>query len=265
MMTKSEFYKSLIKVQKETGQGLSGIVKLMGEDRHRISQYLEEFIKEGLIEACHTGNSIGDPETNIFYMPTKGYNVWKDDGVDGVYQRYKGRYLHFVRLYLGAMDKTPDIGKDEDHKWMNPSMVDYLQNVEEMEEYTKWLKRNDKALQEMLNLDDSYIEKDMEFSDREVEWVKSKEWFEENLTISSCLKKSTEAAFENESINRQMISLSSQLVNAYVKSGASPNDPRILKAEKESEECEFDITTRKKINRWLESQNQESKIQSLFK
>src|ERR1035437_7876038 len=102
-MTKQEFYKEVISVQKKTGQGLSGIVKVMGTDSGKFTQYLDEFIEEGLIKACDTGGSLRHPESNIFYMPSKGYNVWEDDGTDDEYQRHKGRYLTFVRLYLGAL------------------------------------------------------------------------------------------------------------------------------------------------------------------
>lgn len=85
-MTKEEFYKSAIELHKKCGQGISGIVKLGTEPR--IARYLDELIEEGLMKACDTGGSIGHPESNIFYMPTKGYNVWEDEGTDGQYSGF---------------------------------------------------------------------------------------------------------------------------------------------------------------------------------
>ena len=161
-MTKQEFYKNFIKVQKETGQGLSGIVKVMGTDTVKFTQYLDELIKEGLVKACDTGNSIGHPETNIFYMPTKGYNVWEDEGIDGEYQRYKGRYLRYVRYYLGALpteapqDANLDENNKRNRKILNPTMDELSENKEFMKDYNEWLERNKSALEEMENLEDDY-------------------------------------------------------------------------------------------------------------
>ncbi len=77
-MTKAEVYSGLIDIQKKTGQGLSGIVTVMGETAHLFRKYLDELIEEGLVECYDSGGSLGHPESNRWYMPTKGYNVWKD-------------------------------------------------------------------------------------------------------------------------------------------------------------------------------------------
>lgn len=61
MITKSEVYKSLIRIQKESGQGLSGIVKIKSLE---YTKHLDTLIQEGLVKACHTGGSIGHPESN---------------------------------------------------------------------------------------------------------------------------------------------------------------------------------------------------------
>lgn len=248
MITKSEVYKSLIKIQKESGQGLSGIVKIKSQE---YSQYLDELIEEGLVKACHTGGSIGHPESNIFYMPTKGYNVWEDEGTDGNYSHHKGRYLNFVRLYLGLV-------KMESNGLLEPGLLTYLQNPEIMKEYSDWLTRNDKALKEMLGLDNSYngIEENIQLTTDEINFIKAKSWYENNNTIDKCLQKSIEGI----SSDNDIISLNKQLIPLYktdlVKYGSD-----LKKAEDEIENI---TTIRKKVNKWLESQDQTAKIQSII-
>jgi len=260
-MTKEEFYKEIIRVQRETGQGMSGIVKVMGAEASNFSRWLGEFIEEGLIKACDTGGSIGHPESNIFYMPTKGYNVWEDDGTDGQYSRHKGRYLQFVRLYLGALDKLPKEGRNENHKWLHPSMVDCLQSAETMEEYSKWLTRNEKALEEMVNLDDFYKAAKIEFSEEELTWIKSREWYDKNKTISQCIKDSNNRmsnAIERISINKQLIELyKDPSVSSKYSSDLEKSLSEIKKDEKE-------ITTRKKLQSWFESQDKNVNIQEVI-
>lgn len=256
-MTKEEFYKDIISVQKKTGQGLSGIVKVMGAESTKISRYLDEFIEEGLVKACDTGGSIGHPESNIFYMPTKGYNVWEDEGTDGVYSRHKGRYLHFVRLYVGMLDKDPK--EDKEHKWLNPSMIDYLRDVKAMGEYSKWLKRNQKALEEMLGLDDFYVAANIEFSEEELKWIKSREWYTENKTISDCFSASMKAVKDDE----EVISLHKELIGLYKKSGDKYQSD-LEKAVNDIALTEKTITTRKKLHNWFESQDSKLKIQELI-
>lgn len=260
-MTKEEFYKSIIDVQKKCGQGMAGIVKVMGSESSNISKWMDEFIEEGLIVACDTGGSMGHEESNIFYMPTKGYNVWLDDGVDGVYNKFNGRYLHYVRLYLGTYDKVPEEGRDPKHRWMNPSMTDYLQNSETMIDYSKWLTRNEKALEEMVNLDDFYKAANVEFSDEELAWIKSKEWYKENKTIASCIKKS------NNSIDKdkERISINKQLVELY--NNPKVRDKYVSDLEKSLEEIKRDennIIIRKKLQNWSDTQDKKLKIQEII-
>jgi hypothetical protein len=153
-MEKQEFYKKFIQSQTQSGQGLSGIVKMMGSESGNFAKWLDEFIKEGLAIACDTGGSMGHPESNIFYMPTKGYNVWTDDGTDGQYSRHKGRYLTNVRYFLKTFTKSPNVEHDAKldendlrmRQFMNPTM----------DEYNEWFKINEKALNEMLNLEEDY-------------------------------------------------------------------------------------------------------------
>jgi hypothetical protein len=164
-MTKKEFYSKIIEIQRQQGQGISGIIKVRSQ---LYTQYLDELIEEGLIVACDTGVTIGHPESNIFYVPTKGYNVWLDEGTDGYYSRYKGRYLEFVRFYLG-ISEHPDLFED----------------LEVKKDYQEWLNRNKEALLEMVNLDDSYSVST--FTSDEIDFIKSSKWYVNSLTTKDCL------------------------------------------------------------------------------
>ena len=140
--TKEEFYKSFIKMQKLSGQGTSGIVKVAGGPE--ITQYLNKFIEEGLCIAEDTGGSLGHPESNIFYMPSKGYNVWKE--------KNNMAALECVRYYLANINGTeykgdPFFGITADEFKEGGIIYDYYQD---------WLQRNAEALDEMLNLSEVY-------------------------------------------------------------------------------------------------------------
>jgi len=140
--TKEEFYKSFIQMQKLSGQGTSGIVKVAGGSE--ITQYLNEFIEEGLCIAENIGGSLGHPESNIFYMPSKGYNVWKE--------KKNMTALECVRYYLANINGTeykgnPLFGITADEFKEGGIIYDYYQD---------WLQRNSEALDEMMNLSDVY-------------------------------------------------------------------------------------------------------------
>jgi len=252
MVTKSEVYKSLIRIQKQSGQGLSGIVKVKSSE---YAQYLDELIQEGLVKDCHTGGSIGHPESNIFYMPTKGYNVWEDEGTDGDYNRHKGRYLHFVRLYLGLVTL-------ENKGLLEPGLLTYLQNPEVMKDYSEWLTRNNKALKEMLALDDFYQEKDIVLTPDEIAWVKGRGWYEKNLTIAKCLKQSIE--YISNGSDEEMISINKRLIELYKQSTPGKYDKELKEAQEEIEKADIHMSYRKRVNTWLQSQDEKLNIKSLI-
>lgn len=143
--TKEEFYKNFIGMQKLSGQGTSGIVKVQGGPV--IEEYLDELIKEELVIMMDAGGSLGHPESNRFYLPSKGYNVWQEENTMAS--------LECVRYYLAKLENP------------NKPYVHYLLllgiNDESFEQggylsefYTEWLKRNKESLDEMMNLSDVY-------------------------------------------------------------------------------------------------------------
>lgn len=254
-ITKSEVYKNIIKITKETGQGLTGIIKV---ESFEYAKYIDELISDGLVKACHTGNSIGHPESNIFYMPTKGYNVWEDDGIDDFKSNHKGRYLHFVRLYLGLVKK-------ESTGILEPNLSDYLQNPEIMSEYSIWLNRNHIALKEMINLDEDLTIEEGKIDEKtglfldDIEWIKEKSWYKSNLTIKTCLEKSEEvlsARIKEISINQQLLSLYRTKPHVY--------SNEIEEVKKEIKEEQLLNERRIRINKWLGKQNKRTKIKVLI-
>ena len=160
--------------------------EFLENSKRLVNIFNSSLIEEGLMKACDTGGSIGHPESNIFYMPTKGYNVWEDEGTDGQYSRHKGRYLQFVRFYLGALAEEHGEGDSDIKKWINPTMMDVIRNVESMKMYSEWLERNEKALEEMINLDDFYKAPKVEFTEEEISWIKSKVYYRSPGTFSQC-------------------------------------------------------------------------------
>ena len=252
MITKSEVYKNLINIQKESGQGLSGIVKV-ADTSNLYSKYLDELIQEGLVKACHTGGSIGHYESNVFYMPTSGYNVWEDDGTDGSYSRHKGRYLQFVRLYLGLVDM-------ESRGPLEPGLLTYLQDPDTMKDYSEWLSRNSEQLKIMTNLSNVYPGEDSEYlSPTHIEWIKGKDWYKKNKTISECLSDSKDRLNKDNEIYK----LSKQLISLY-KTNLAKYALNLKNEEVKISELKKDIEFRSYINVWLQSQEQNQKIQSIL-
>lgn len=257
-MTKSEFYKSSIQLHKKCGQGISGIVKL-GSDSN-IRTYIDELIKEGLLIACDTGGSLGHPESNIFYMPTKGYNVWEDNGTDGKASNYKGRYLQMVRFYLGALEKEHNPDASVNEKILSPTMTDAIRNVSFMEEYAKWLKRNENDLKDMLSIDEVYYESEIILTQDEIERAKKYKWYKENLTIKECIKASTkgvENVKERISINKKLVDLYKMDLSKYSES-LNKSESEILK---DTSDVEFRIH---RLNRWLSTKDESTKVQDIY-
>jgi hypothetical protein len=246
-MTKSEVYSSIIKMNKKSGQGLSGIVRTKSE----FAEYLDELVAEGLIVACHTGGSIGHPDSNIFYMPVSGYNVWLDD--EGNTSHHKGKNLFFVRLYLCILNIEPTNKFDM-------SMKEMLQSSSTMSEYSKWLSKNDEQLSIMINMDEEYpgTEENV-FSDEQLEWLKSRDWYKQNKKVKDCLKDSIDVLEKDEKV----ISLLNQMMPLY-RQNTKKYQEKISDTETEIEETKSKISFRKKLNRFLTDQNQNSNIQDII-
>lgn len=253
-MTKSELYYNIIKIHKEHGQGLSGLVVAYSDENR---QYMNELIDEGLIKRCDTGGSLGDPESNMFYTPTKGYNVWEDDGTDGEYIRHKGRYLTFVRLYLGIL---PEIKKSI----LDITALECLQNPEVMKNYSDWLNRNEVLLKEMLELSSDYIEENTILTDIEKKWIADRSWYIDNSIVSDCLERSIKYTNDYDKYDDRIIEISKELLTLY-KTDVDKYSDSIKKAEADIEKINKNRLIRKRVNRWLSEQKQTAKIKKVLK
>ena len=156
--TKEEFYKNFIGMQKLSGQGTSGIVKVQGGPV--IEEYLNELIKEELVIMMDTGGSLGHPESNRFYLPSKGYNVWQEENTMAS--------LECVRYYLAKLENPNKPYKGDpflrlSNRFFSGKLLRLGINDESFEQggylsefYIEWLKRNKESLDEMMNLSDVY-------------------------------------------------------------------------------------------------------------
>lgn len=237
-MNKSEFYASIIKIHKESGQGISGLVTMNSD----YAQYMEEFVEEKLLVCCETGGSLGTPESNRFYMPSKGYNVFQDDFDLGHNRNYNIMNLTFVRIYLGfEWDKKN-------------SKTECIQDVELMKKYAQWLEKNKEELIIMQNLDDFYVEQDVVFSDDELSYIHNTEAYQNNLTIKELLVKLN----KYESNNNQKIPIYKKLLKLY----DDKND--IDKCQKELAESEKEIRYIKKFKMFINKHKEKVLIQSII-
>lgn len=254
-MTKAEVYKAVIDIQKSSGQGLTGIVTVMGANSSYLRKYLDELIEEGLVECFNDRSSIGHPESSKWYMPTKGYNLWKD-GVEN--EVNENAYLTYVRFYLGQID-LDDEPEDRENlaKWLKPSAQLLIQDPNFIKGYSKWLERNKEQLDIMTSLDDFYDAPTIEFSNEETEWIKSRGWYEDNLTISECLEKSIEAIDGD----KERLKLTKELISLYKRSGKDEYKSELEKANKEVEDFDKNFFKRKKLNKWLENLDSNKSIQ----
>lgn len=254
-MTKTEVYSGLIDIQRKTGQGLSGIVTVMGETAHLFRKYLDELIEEGLVECYDSGGSLGHPESNRWYMPTKGYNVWKD-GIEN--ENSDTAYLTYVRFYLGQIDLDEEPEDREDlAKWLNPSAQILIQNPDFIKGYSKWLKRNLEELEIMKNLDSFYDEPTIEFSEEEKEWIRTRGWYENNESVSNCLNKSLSAVDGD----KERLKLTKELISLYRKSDDVKYKKDLEDAEKEVSDYDKVFLRRKRLNKWLETLDKNKSIQ----
>jgi hypothetical protein len=250
-MTKAEVYKMVIDMQLKHGQGLTGIVKI-GNDP-TVAGHLDDLVEEGLLEIFESSGTLGHPFSNQFYIPTKGYNVWKDGVENGNSKSVLGSenyFLNNVRFYLDSLEEH-DGTESEIVKAINPSRVMLIRDPHFMEGYAKWLKRNKEELEIMLNLDPIYVGKGIEFTEEEKDFIKSRPWFKENKTVKECLNLSLE-----------VISLNNQLIDLYRKRGNSEKE--IEEVESKIKKYESEIEFRKKLNRWFNEQDMNVKIQDVF-
>lgn len=241
--SKSDFYKSLIKVHKESGQGLYGIVRIQSK---LLGYYLDELIDEGLIKCCNLGGSIGHPESNKFYCPTKGYCVW--DELDAT------KSLTFVRLYLNILPS-------DSNSMFDVTITDVIRNCELMKDYTEWLKENESSLKEMVELSDYYDTSSNNLLEKLLDNKILQKYIKKNLSVEQCIVKIVE---DSKLINRK-ISIQKELLSLKRRANEIGRDYNISKDEDELNQLLSESNFYLQISEWFKSQNKSELIGNIIK
>lgn len=241
-MTKAEVYEKTIEIYKETGQGLSGIIKLGSEKAY--SKYLDELVEEGSLVVCDTGGSLGHPESSRWYMPTKGYNLWTD-GDNSILN------LHFVRFYLDILPSNKSYKFE-----VTKDMI--IENADNYAMYSEWLNRNYKELEIMRNLDTSYTPIYFELNTRELEYIKNCKFYNDGKNVSDFIE------YNDEMIKR--IKEKNEIINKLIK--LYQTSDKYKEDLEKSLNCLCDnkneIAMYERINRWLNQKEETEKIINLL-
>lgn len=182
-----EVYKSTINIHKQTGQGLSSIVCVKSSMYKNSLEQLQEMglvIKERVMNT-----SIGHPESNFFWFPTKGYRPTKDKYFEDDFDTS----LFYIRKYLG-ISKESDI------------LRAISCNVLSDDKYKEWLEVNIDDINVMLSLDVSDISEGniLNLYSKHIDVIKSSLPYEKNYSIDKSI-----------SYFREKSDISSQLIDQY--------------------------------------------------
>lgn len=244
-MNKIEFYNSLIKLRKSSGQGFPEVLKCKLPD----SSIIDELIEDGLVKKV---------EKKFNYLPndvviclTDGYCV-EEDYINDI------SALSYIRFYLCV---------NED----NISYDDIVKNAEFIRGYSEWLTKNEIKLKEMMNI--KFLEDNSDkLSKSDIEYLKTRSWYIKNESISESLKK-LDSNFEENNI--QKVQILTELVSIKKRLFClRPNDPEnddLDETIKELEKAKEDVKNsknilkcRNRIKKFLELQNKETKIQNII-
>lgn len=257
-MTKIEVYNLVIDFQRKHAIGLPGLV-VLGNNGQAIKLHLQSLIEEGHIIKYDYGSStssIGAPEASMFYITTKGYNVWSDNIIDGFCTP-----LNCVRLYLDIHEHVEKGLKSSENK-LNPGYLDCIRNVEFMNGYTKWLKKNEDSLKELLSLKPvEFLElSEIILTKEEIDFLVARSWYKKNKTVMESLKLSHNHLQDEEALLNIIIKLQKLYEN-------HPNDKYALDLKKNSDRINSlskEVDIRKKLHNIMETCTKEESIQSFF-
>jgi len=175
-------------------------------------------------------------------VPKGCYNAIKDEreGANGA--------LTFIRMYLNR----DDLG-------LNTKISDVIKKPDFMKRYSDWLTKNEKALIDLVNLKELDYTPDV-LNEKEIEWLKSRNWYTDNLTVSECYKESSGlSASKNDN---DIIDSLSKLIKLCERDSRYKDDVEKYKLELEDEKkC---LKYRRQVNNWLQSQKQDEKIQNII-
>jgi hypothetical protein len=241
-MNKIEFYNKVVEIYKKTGQGVPKfIADKAGDD------IFEDLEKDGLVKLVVRNYShLPDDETICL---TKGYCVEDDT---------KGKdmsALTFIRIYRGV-DPVIEIAN------YKVSLNEIVRDPEWMLPYSTWLSKNKKLLEEgdAIELLDESAYNGEELSDETVEYLKTRGWYEENLTVSECIERMKSGDKDNR---KKMEILTELIMLQNTPSVREKYKDSLAENIKEKEDLVNNEKYRKRIRVWLDTKNGSEKIQSL--
>lgn len=178
-MNKAEFYNSVVKVYRETGQGVPGFLR----GRAVSERDLNSLIEEGHLKSVVLSFSyLPDDETICL---TKGYCV------EAEITKRDTRALSYVRYYKGIEQGLENIG--------GPTNAQLGEDKEWLKGYNEWLDKNKSLLEEVIELMPEGKDSDF-LSEKEKEYLRGRNWFKNNLTIRECLKQSRQRTVKEREI-----------------------------------------------------------------
>lgn len=241
-MTKTEFYKKVLSVYKETGQGTPMFVA----DKLGIRYLVDEMVQDGLLQIVTNHYSYLPDDVTICL--TDVYCVEKEMA------KGNGRALDFVRRYLGLPGNSVLDQKVEEFFQKNPQEREKYDN-----EYLEWLEENKEILEKSFQKEPIEIDEDSSLDRDTISFLKERAWYKNNLTVEESLRKSNEA----NSLEKQKLSLIKQLNGLY------KADPKYIKEleknEKELVEVETELKLRARLTNVMTSCKDKSiKVQEVF-
>ena len=120
-MTKLELYNIVIKMTRETGQGLTALVR----QKDNIGELLDELVAEGkIVKWTLKFNNLPD---DYFYLPTGIFSIYDCDSRESM------RQLMFMRSYLGINKLIEN--NDDYNQWLTENIVKLLElkNLKEVD------------------------------------------------------------------------------------------------------------------------------------
>jgi hypothetical protein len=240
-MNKGELYSKILKIYRESGQGTSGYILTNSE----VNDLVEELVEDGLVKIVTVSyNHLPDDK---WICPTKGYCVEESGDTTN---------LSYMRLYVG-LDMLIDLGDV-----MKFSSKDAIKDPEFMTGYCEWLNKNKLKLKEIDSIKDEVIDSKVVLSDTEKEYLKSRGWFEKNLTIKESLIKMK----NGDDVLQEKIGILNQLIHLMkLKKGQDNSNLAELKStEEELKAANEEVKMRKKISSLLRSKDENSLSQDLI-
>lgn len=233
-MIKAELYNKIVDLYKKTGQGTPTFVgERVGMD------LVYELVEDGLVKIV-TQPFSHLPDSKWICL-TKGYCVEEDED----------KALTFLRMYL-AHDPVINLGNH------TLTLADSFRKPDFVQQYSEWLTKNHKALEEMKDIE--YLEMgDGSLSESDTEYLKTRGWYKENEIISVCINRLDDAD------PKKMLSTLNEMIKLKQSPSVAAQYAESVKEDiKERDEIPNTIRIRKRVRNWLDIQDENVKIQSLF-